>query len=125
MVRSSREDDTLDVIVLSVLESVFAGLLHVLVELLVFAARGSDRMADFLLADAFVRKHVSKFVDQILVIVVRQERMHEIYSVFRDDLIHVVCDNLRICRYDRTVVVVWLLWIFNALIVYAWIEYES
>ena len=124
MVRSSREYYALDVIVLSVLERVLARLLHVLVELLVLAARGSDSVAYLLLADAFVRKYVRKFVNEILVIVIWQERMHEIYSIVRDDLIHVVGDNLRVSRNDRTVVVVRLLWILHALIVDARIEDE-
>ena len=72
-----------------------------------------------------VLQNICKFIDEILVIIIRQEWMHEVYSVLCNHFVHIVCNDLRVSCNDWTIVVVRLFRIFYTLIVDAWIEDES
>ena len=93
-------------------------------EAFVFPPRFSYRVADLLLCDAFALQNIGKFIDQVFIVVIRKERMHEFDSVLFDDLIHVVGDDLGVRGHDRAVVVIRLLRILYSFIVDARVEDE-
>ena len=80
--------------------------LHIALKYLLLCARREDRLLDLTFFDTFVFEYLIQTRDQALVLVIRHERMREFYPVLGENLVHIVGDNLRIRRHDRTVIVV-------------------
>ena len=80
--------------------------LHIALKCLLLCARREDRLLDLTFFDTFVFEYLIQTRDQARVLVIRHERMREFYPVFGEYLIHIVGNNLRIRRHNRTVIVV-------------------
>ena len=122
MVRTSRQDDRLHVMILSVLQRILTSLLHILVELPVLRPGRLDGRTDLGDGDPHRLQDLLQFFLEPLVVVVRQERMEEPDALLLDDLVHVVGDDLRISRDDRAVIMVRLFFVLDPLVVDARIE---
>ena len=122
MVRTSCENDALFAVLLGPFQIHLTVSFDVSLELSVFCPCDLHCLSDLLLGHAVFLEEAVEFSHHELIVVVRQERMIELRSVLLEDLVHVSCDHFRIRGNDRTVVVVWLVLIFYALIVDARIE---
>ena len=122
MVWSAGQHHCLFLVITRVFERVFTRFLDVILDALVFRSRHLDSIFELQPAHACAPEHLVKLPHEVLVVVIRQERMRERHAVLLEYIVHVSGNHFRICRNDRAVVMVRRRLILHSLVVDARIE---